>query len=279
MTITTVDQLEAALTGNYTRITVKKPSIGSIISGQHHSTWLSSGIPAAGSIPSTPVACSNSTVGAIPFTQQTSPSKGYIYSVDANCSNNLTTYEIHDRLCHMGGLSGTVTTAQTVNMDLDSFLSGNNIAERIGDPNYSDVQWWIETYVQLGGTATTAVVNVTYNDGSTGNLNSASITATLRVSRCIGLNSLIPAADSGKYIRGINSVTLAASTGTAGNFGFVATRYRVGIFMPVLLQTVKNSWRETGLPEIYNQSCLYLMTIPTSGTSGLTNLDGKIVYG
>lgn len=46
----------------------------------------------------------------------------------------------------MGGLNGTLTTAQTVGIDF-SALSSDNMAERIGDANYSDIQWWLEWYM------------------------------------------------------------------------------------------------------------------------------------
>lgn len=64
-------------------------------------------------------------------------------------STTLLTLEVHDRLMHMGGLNGTLTTAQAVNLNLNG-VTADNMANRIGDANYSDVQWW------LGGTRTLA---------------------------------------------------------------------------------------------------------------------------
>lgn len=43
------------------------------------------------------------------------------------------TLEVHDRLMHMGGLNGTLTTAQTVGSRLSNGVTADNMAERIGD--------------------------------------------------------------------------------------------------------------------------------------------------
>jgi hypothetical protein len=73
-------------------------------------------------------------------------------------------------VAHFGGLNGTLTTAQTVSLDLSTLLATDNINLRKGDNNYSDVQWWLEWYTATGATAVTATIAVTYNDGTTGNL-------------------------------------------------------------------------------------------------------------
>ena len=66
----------------------------------------------------------------------------------------------------MGGLSGTVTTSQGAL----SLVTNSPGADRLGDANYSDVQWWLEVYTALGATGVNATVAVEYNDASTGNL-------------------------------------------------------------------------------------------------------------
>lgn len=278
MAITSRDQLIAAIAGNSSRIIVDKASVGSIAAGAFYSHWRATGQPGQGAIPTAVAVPDHTFTGAIGFTQQTVPATSYLALLEAALPA-VNTLEIHDRLCHMGGLVGNVATAQTVSMDLNSLLATNNLAARIGDSNYSDVQWWLEWYTATGSTAVTATVNVTYNDGTTGNLTGASLAATRPASFALALNTLIPAADSGKFIRGVNTVTLSATTGTAGNFGVTATRYRAGMLTPVANARFKSDWAQLGLPEIPNSSCLFLMVLYSVATATTIRATGKIVHG
>jgi hypothetical protein len=194
-------------------------------------------------------------------------------------SNSAMTVEIHDRLAHMGGLSGTVTTAQTVSLDLNTLGATNNISNRIGDTNYSDVQWWLEWYTATGTTAVTATVAVTYNDGTTGNLTGASLAATRPASFMLSLNALIPAASSGKYIRAVNTVTLSATTGTAGSFGVTATRPRMTLAAPIANMKFVADWAQLGFPEIFNESCLFPIVLTSTTSTGTVRGGDKISHG
>jgi hypothetical protein len=162
-------------------------------------------------------------------------------------------------------------------MDLNTYLATNNIDARKGDANYSDVQWWLEWYAQTG-TSVTVGVNVTYNDGTTGTLSLPTIGATIRVSRMIALNSFIPAADSGKYIRAVTQVN-PDDSGTNGNLGVTATRYRCSNYLPIINKLYKKPWMDTGLPEIYNQSCLFPIGLATTTTIGNVRMEGIIAHG
>lgn len=285
MTIANVNELATALGGRFSKYFSNKtdtlPTANQAIVGGFHSFWTAGAFPTAGAAPgASNVALNHLSTGAINFMQQTSPMKSYLATLNASSTSPGTTLEIHDRLITRSGLDGRGAGAQaTTGFDLSLFLATNNIGARIGDANYSDVQWWLEWYANTGNTPTNATVNVTYNDATTGNLTAIALAATIRNTRMIPLNSSIPAADSGKYIRGINSVTLSADTNTSGNFGVSATRYRASIFMPTANKQYSNIWADTGLPEIYNQSCLFPVCIPTSANMGTIRIDGNIVYG
>lgn len=278
MTITTRDQLINALANNSSRIIIDKAALSSTAAGAFHSYWRATGQPGQGAIPGAAAVCNNTLTGAIQFIQQTAPSKSYLAILEAFASVGWT-LEIHDRLMHMGGLSGIVTTAQAVGIDLSASLSTNNLSARIGDSNYSDVQWWLEWYANTGGTAVIATVNVTFNDGTTNNLAAASLAATRPAAFMLPLNNLIQAADSGKYIRGVNSVTLSATTGTAGSFGVTATRYRAAMYCPLANARFTSDWAQLGLPEISNESCLFPIILTTAVTNTLIRATGKIVHG
>lgn len=279
MTISTVDQLISAMGNNSSRILLDKASVANTASGQWHSLFRATGQPGQGAIPTAAAVCDNTLTGAIGFAQQTPPATSYVAWLNGIAAFSAMTMEIHDRLMHMGGLSGTLTTAQTVNLDVAANLATSNLSDRKGDANYSDIQWWLEWYTDTGGTAVTATVAVTYDDGSTGNLTALSLAATRRASFMAPLNNLIPAAAAGRYIRDVDSVTLSATTGTAGNFGVTATRPRVTAPLPLANKGEVFDWPALGLPEVYNSSCLVPIVMAVTTSTGAIRAGGKIAHG
>lgn len=279
MAITTRDQLIDAMANNSSRIIIDKTNIASQTANSFSSLWRATGQPGQGAIPAAAAICTNALLGAIRFTQQTAPATSYLGILESMCSNAGATLEIHDRLMHMGGLNGTLATAQTVNLNLNANLASNDLDARKGDANFSDVQWWLEWYTATGSLAVTATVAVTYNDATTGDLTAVSLAATRPASHMIPLNSLIPAAASGKYIRAVDTVTLSATTATAGSFGVTATRYRAANYMPVLNARFTANWADLGLPEIVNSSCLFGILANATTSTGAVRATGKIIHG
>ena len=277
MAISTLDGIVNALGNNSSRIVLDKASIASQGAGTFVSLWRATGQPGQGAIPGAAAVCNNALTGAVGFTQQTLPATSYGAYFEAATGNASMTVEIHDRLAHMGGLNGTLTTAQTVGIDF-SALSSDNMGARIGDANYSDIQWWLEWYTATGATAVTATVAVTYNDATTGTL-SVALAATRPASLMIPLNGLIPAAGAGKYIRAITTVTLSATTATAGSFGVTATRPRLAIGTPIANYKVTADWAALGMPEIFNGSCLFPIVLTSTTSSGTVRGGGKIAHG
>ena len=178
MAIETVDGIVKSLGNNSSRIIIDKASIASQTAGSYCSLWRATGQPGQGAIPATTAVCNNNTLGTINFAQQTLPARSYGAYLELATGNAAMTLELHDRLAHMGGLSGTLATAQTVNLDLSTLLATDNLSERKGDADYSDVQWWLEWYTATGATVVNATVTVTYNDGTTGALTVQSLAAT-----------------------------------------------------------------------------------------------------
>ena len=132
-------------------------------------------------------------------------------------------------------------------------------------------------YTDGGATASNATINVTFNDASTANLSVQAVGGTLRAGRLIPLTPLIASGDQGKYIRGINSVTLSASTGTAGNFGFTAARPRTILPLHVAGKYESFDWAQLGLPVVPNDACLMLAVYTSTTSSGTLRGGGKII--
>lgn len=280
MTITTLDGVVDALGNNASRLVIDKSSLGNAAAGQLVSFWRATGQPAQGAIPgTTPALCTNATVGAPGFTQQTAPATSYLAWLALQCSNATQTIEVHDRIAHMGGLVLNVTTAQTITgLDLAPGAL-NPPSARLGDADFSDVQWFLEVYTDGGATASNATINVTYGDGTTGNLTALAVGGTLRAGRMIPLTPLIPTADQGKRIRAINSVTLSASTTVAGNFGFTCTRQRSSLPLLLANKTEVGDWASLGFSEIPNGSCLMYVCLTSQTSTGTLRGQGKIIHG
>lgn len=266
-----------ALGNNSSRFVINKGTITNTAAGALASMWRATGQPGQGAIPgTTPAVPTKATLGAIDFTNQTAPATSYLAWAELYSSNSGGGIEFHDRVAHMGGLVLNVTTAQTIT-GLDLSTIGLS-AERLGAADYSDLQWFLEVYTDGGATASNATINVTYDDASTGNLLVVPVGSTLRAGRMIALIRYIPTAQQGRKIRGINSVTLSASTGTAGNFGFTCTRQRTGKAFSIANTPTTFTWAD-GFPEIPNDACLMMAINCTTTTSGFVNGQGKIAHG
>jgi hypothetical protein len=281
MTISNLDQLVDSLANNSSQLVIDKASLGNSAAGQLFSLWRSGGSPAQGAIPgSTPAVPTNATTGAFAFTQQTAPATSYLAQVTLTGSNALSGFEIHDRIAHMGGLSFAVSPGAQNITGLDLAPGGlNPPAARLGASDYSDAQWFLEVYTDGGATASNATINVTYGDNSSGNLTVLAVGGTLRAGRLIPLTPLIPTADQGKRIRQINSVTLSASTGTAGNFGFTCLRQRATTEILAANKPELFDWQRLGLPEIANGSCLQLVCVCSATLTGTVRGFGKVAHG
>lgn len=279
MSITTLDQLVSALGNNPSQLVIDKATVANAVAGQLFSMWRATGIPAQGAIPTTAAVPTNATTGAFSFTQQTAPATSYLAALALLTTVANAGVEFHDRIAHMGGLVLNITTSQAITgLDLDP-AALNPAAAWLGSSNYSDVQWFLEVYTDGGATASNATINVTYHDGTSGNLTVVAVGGTLRAGRMIPLTPLIPGADQGKFIRAINSVILSASTTVAGNFGFTCTRYRAPLEILLANKTEIADWQRLFLPEIPNGSCMQML-VPCSTTStGALRGTGKIIHG
>lgn len=272
MTIGTRDELIAALGGNSDRVLIDKASLANAVAGQIFSLWQAGTVPAAGAPPTTAAVCTKALTGAMGFANQTAPATSYLDWLWMAFGNANSSVEVHDRLAHMGGLSGTVTTSQGAL----SLVTSAPSSDRLGAADYSDVQWFLEIYTALGATGVNATVAVEYNDASTGNLTAIALGATPRAGHLYPLLS----ASTGKWIRAVTGVTLSATTGTAGNFGIIATRSRT-LVAPAMIANlpVVMDWAQLGHPEVPNDACLQLVMLCSTTSTGTVRGAGKITHG
>lgn len=221
-----------------------------MLQNRPYSLWGFDGHPSAGVAPGgTAVVPDNTTSGGL---KQADPGGGrqkWMTSFQNWGSNGQGSILVYDRLLHISGLSGTVTTAQTV---------GGSITRYTGSAAWGN-QAWYEIYSAVGATTTTISMSYTDQDG-----NSATGVATTfgganfnPQGRAQPMN--LASGDTG--VRGVTSVTLAATTGTAGDFG--VTIVRPLLELPIFAFGGGGMATYFDLiPEIFPDACLAFMWMP-----------------
>lgn len=175
------------------------------IVGQATSLWLYTGYAPAGSAPTTVAIPTRTTNGAMKQTDATGGRSLYLLHATA-LATAPGALVLYDRLLHIGNLSGTVTTAQTV---------GGVITRNTGGVGN---EIWVEIYTQIGATGTTITASYTNQAGTSGKTTTAvtfGATNNREAQRMIRL----PLASGDSGVQSIQSVTVLATTGTAGAFG------------------------------------------------------------
>ncbi len=219
--IADIDDLVARATGGnsgtpesiwFTRLDRVAGAAITFLQNRHYSLWMPDGQPGAGVAPTTVAAPTNATNGAL---KQTDPGGGrqkFITTFQNFLSGGHGSLLIYDRLLHVGGLSGTVTTAQTV---------GGAITRYTGAESWGN-QAWYEINAAIGATATTLSMNYTDENG-----NPAASAGTVIGGTAFAEQARmqpIRMASGTMGVRGVTDVTLAASTLTAGDIAIVILR-------------------------------------------------------
>lgn len=240
-------------------------------SGAWYSHWLRS--PFAGATPSTAVIPNASTLGALlhdPNFGDSYANTQYLAQLELHCSTNaFSSLMFIDRLAHQGGLSGTVTTAQTTNLPTSALTRNTGgVGNQIG----------IEVYTAVGATATTLTCSYTNQAGTAGRTTKAIVfggTGFNIASRFM----TCPLQDGDTGVKSVESVTVLASTLTAGNFG-------VTIYKPLLIWPNHSNQMHSHQPRMFDallggagclsslpgNACIQMLS--TSNTTGTGTVAG-----
>lgn len=227
------------------------------MAGRTYDAWVAQAIP--GVAPTTAVAPTRTTTGAVGQENSTTGTLGLI-GARFNAMNP-GVYVVCDRLSHQGGLSGTVTTAQTTNLPtaaLTRYTGG------VG------VMMGLSIYTQIGSTATTVAASYTNQAGTAGR------TAPLTVFggsgfREAGRLCLLPLQSGDTGVRAVASVTVTATTGIAGAFGVTLFKPLAAVICDeqhgVSVAGLINGRMSGGLPEIVDDACLFILAVSQSTNS------------
>lgn len=246
----------------------------STVSGVVRSSWTVA--PNAGSAPSTAEVPTNTTTGAlVNLTTITNPM--YLAHAEIAAAPNVVAGVgaiLIDRLSHQGGLSGTVTTAQTTNLPTSALT---RYTDGVG------VMIGLEIYTAVGISATTATASYTNQAGTSGRTTKAVAFGGTGISTA-GNIIIMPLQDGDTGVKSVESVTLAGTTATAGNFG--VTLFKPLASFPALFTPMKDNLgyyanslvgNGGGLIQILSDACLSLLITGTGNPSGVVNGYFKIV--
>lgn len=270
--ITTLDQLIDAMANASESIVISKASIATQAAGGFSSLWRATGTPGQGAIPGAAAVCTKSLLGALKdFANAGGGESVYLGRLFLLSGNSATDVQLHDRLAHMGGLSGTVTAAQTVNLSVASLIGSRCNAD------CQSVQWWIEQYTDIGTTAVSATV--TYTDAN----DVGSKTVSVGIGGASPLNQdsrmfLIPDPADGVAIKSIQTIQ-HATTGTAGNYGITATKAIGGLSLGLANNGSVADWASLGLPRVPNDACIFPIMICGTTSTGTLYGNAKLITG
>ena len=268
MAFTDLGSLLAGMASGAYRLPLTRNSLSTMVAGHEASLWRGVGFPSQAAIPGAAAICDNALLGALPLAARSGGQQRIISGITLQGAAVGHTYLVEDRLGHMGGLSGVVTTAQTVNLNIHSNLAVSNLAERVGAVNYSEIEWYLEWYTATGATVSTPTAQVTFHDGTTGSVNvwvlgATALPASVAASRRY---KLVPV--NGKFIRSVESVTLSASTATAGSFGVTAVRRLCEVEVLVANALQVRDWSVLTAPKIADNACVTLGQLCITTTTG-----------
>ena len=251
MPITSLDQLLAA--SNQLK-SFGKVSMTAKAAGTFQSLWTAAGLPAAGANPASlaMVIPTSATAGALPFVN---PATGLSYiSKISSSQQTIGTLILYDRIAHSSGLNGTLTTAQAVN---GAALTRHTTGE--------DVELFLEVYTATGATASSVTISYTNSAGVSGRKTPA---VAMPVTPVVGQMLPIPLQAGDTGIRSVQSVTLSASTATAGNFGITLVKRIAEIPITVAGTGVVLDPFALGFPKIEDNACLSFMVVTSTTSTG-----------
>ncbi len=260
--ISSYANLLAAIAAPYQQITNSLVS-ATAVSGRCSCVGFKNGLT-VGTTPSTAAACTAATGGSL-----REPTL-----LNGGTANQQVVTQIHaptcqpgvwwmtDRLSHQGGLSGTVTTAQTTNLPtaaLTRYTSGVGVFARL------------EIYTAVGVTGTTVTASYT-NSGSTSGRTTEAVDFGATGFREAQRGIILPLQAGDVGVKSVESVTVLATTGTAGNFGVTLFKPLFPIIVPQLASShtvIDQLLNNLGqFPKIQDSACLDLVFYPSSSTSG-----------
>jgi hypothetical protein len=259
MAISTYDGLVAGFASGQSFM-FNKASMSNTSAGSFYSLWRTTGLPIQPNIPGTTMtscACAvTDSTGAFNYGFiNTTGFTSYIAQFQI-CDTVQNFIGIADRILHCGGHVANVSALTTVNSIVLPTDRGLDLS------NYTDIEWYMETYTDLGASGT----NLTFTYTSPTASGQTTIVAVPATNRAGKLIKLVP--NAGHPIVTIQSFQFTVTTGTAGSWGLTAMKHHG--YYPTNAANVGAiyDFAQCGLHSIPALSHLMLTMMATTTTSG-----------
>ncbi len=252
MAITTLDGIIASVSQHKS---FGKASMTAKAAGTFQSLWTAAGLPTAGVTPNSTTAIipTSATAGALTFVNPTAGALTYLCKL-SNTQQTIGTLLVYDRLAHSSNLNGTLATAQTVGGSaLTRYTTGN------------DVELFLECYTPTGATQVNVTVSYTNQAGTAGR---TSVSSPFWATPVAGQMLPIPLQSGDTGVRSVESVTLSATTATAGSFGITLVKRLCEA--PVVLASggIVLDPFALGMPDIQDNACIVFAMICSTTSTG-----------
>ena len=212
-----------------------------------------SGMPPQITTPSTAVVPTRTTTGAVHFPTPQGSNNSFLMGMGFNLSATQGIL-LMDVLSWQGGLSGTVTGAQTTNLPtaaLTRYTTGEGVLLGLAcwTATGSTAVNVTASYTNQAGTSGKTTSSVNFWGGGWGIVTGAPTATQIQ---------FLPLATGDYGVRAVASVTLSASTLTAGNFGVILVKPLAMLSIPTSSTTAEIEYivQTTMMPEIQDDAFL-----------------------
>jgi hypothetical protein len=189
------------------------------------------------------------------------------YNATPNTRFNATLY---DRLSHMGGLATNIITEQTTNLPtaaLTRYTNGEGVIPHV------------EVYGNMGTVATTATIKYTNQAGVSGQI-SQPLLFTSNINNINDCITPFMLADGDTGCRSVESFTMAGTSATNANVGITLLKKICHLPCDTGSYVERQGYRQMmfhgGITEVLPGAYLQLLFVPSSSTSGVWNMSGRI---
>lgn len=279
MTIYTQDGWMSAVgsNGQIPRIHKLIPTVG--VANTPHSLWAGGGIPSAGGYGSSGKAncrlLTDATAGAVPFNNAASGTMGLVRaSMNALAATAQGTIILVDR----------VSDCLVAHAEATGSFSGGpgkiDATSRLPAAAAGAEGCQIFVYVTSALSAASNTITYTYtNQAGTGSKTSGNLVtvASAVANRSVNASLFVPLAAGDTGVRSIESMTLSSGTAT-GTICVCLVRPLLYIPLPIAgVEVTRDMVSETtGVPRIYDDSCLDWILIPTGAAAASTPMIGSV---
>jgi hypothetical protein len=257
MAITTGDQLTAAIAGKRQFPLVKSAIAGTLVVGRQYGLMTTAGNPGAMTVPST-LAGSNTDgttlAGAIPYVNHSSTNQVYLNGLEGSLAVQ-GRVSVYDMVWWNGGITATLTTAQTCN------TAAMPARDATGTANGEGYEPWVFVSAVMGAGTPTLTLSYTNTAGTAARTATCTAIASAIAGTMIPFN--LQAGDKG--VKTIETLTQSV-TWTSGTYHLVLLRKLGTLDAGLAGMGQALNFYDLG-NKLFDGTCMVATLIPT-GTAG-----------